>query len=497
MTRSFASLTLSFCLAVCCPSVFGATIPDSTQRYFQLDGLFASDARTPFWLQANQFGIVPRGGGMGVLPHLGWIQSRTIRKADSTLSKWKVGFGLEVVGNITTNEETKTLLPQAYGRVAYGNWELVVGRRRQLVGLADSTLGTGSFIQSGNALPIPQVQFGLAEFTAVPFTKGWISIKGFYADGFFEAGRSVTSELLLHQKQFYARLGQPHRRFKLYGGFNHQVQWGGRSPHLTVDGQMPKGFNNYIRAVTGTRLSGQVDDATDFDNTNRVGNHLGTVDVGMEWDGAAANWFLYRQSIYEDGSLYYLTNIADGLHGIRVRRKNAVNKGFHIKEIVFEGLYTKSQGGPSFIINRNQRRGKDNYFNNAQVRDGWSYFDRTIGSPFISPTSDTRWRWPNLADMFTSNNRVWAFHVGMRGTMFSNVEWTTKLSYSSNGGTYDEPFKSADLPKGPYQFSGLFMIQKPTQLLGGPARIGMSFGIDNGNLYQNASGFRFSLRRDF
>lgn len=232
--------------------------------------------------------------------------------------------------------------------------------------------------------------------------------------------------------------------------------------------------------------------STNFDSTNRVGNHLGSIDLAFEINGKRANWFFYRQNIYEDGSLYYLSSIADGLNGLRIRRKNADRRNnFTIQEIVVEGMYTKSQGGPSFIIDQNLKRGKDNYFNNAQVRDGWSYYDRTIGTPFITPTSETIWKFPNYGDAFTSNNRVWVIHTGLGGTLSRNVEWSTKLSYSSNNGVYDLLF-----PTTVYQFSGLLRVQTRTDWLGGNTLLSGSLAADLGGLYPSSYGLMLSLRKE-
>ena len=252
----------------------------------------------------------------------------------------------------------------------------------------------------------------------VPFTKGWLSFNGFYSDGLFESGRPITSGLKLHQKAFYARIGKATSRLKLYGGFNHQVQWGGKSPYLTNDGKLPDGFSNYIRAVFGT-IGGSGDDLTHFDSTSRIGNHLGSLDLAIEVETYGSSIFLYRQFIYEDGSLFYLTTLADGLTGLRIKRKNSYGANFEITEGVVEVLFTKDQGGDVFVIGNGKLRGHDNYFNNQQVLDGWSYFDRTIGTPFIPPTSQTKWRWPNYANNFTSNNRVLLWHLGAERNAFS------------------------------------------------------------------------------
>ncbi|MCF0075142.1 capsule assembly Wzi family protein [Dyadobacter sp. CY261] len=149
-------------------------------------------------------------------------------------------------------------------------------------------------------------------------------------------------------------------------------------------------------------------------------------------------------------------------------------------------LYTKSQGG-SEIIDGNQIRGKDDYFNNGQVRDGWSYYGRGIDTPFITATSENNW--PRYADFFTNNNRVWVAHVGMKGSL-EGIVWTTKLSFSSNQGTYDQP-----LPVKVYQFSGLLTATKQTSLLGG-STLQAALSVDQGKLFDNAAGLMLSIKKD-
>ena len=465
---------------------------DSTNSFMELSGMASSSSRTPFWIQSNQFGIVPRtspSGSVNIQLENFWSLNTSDRK-----NKWRVGVGIQAVGNIT--KESKLLLPQVYGTLRFKNWELFVGRKKQWVGLADSTLGTGSYAWSNNAMPIPKIQLGTTGFVAVPFTKSYVSFSAFYSEGLFENNRPITSNLKLHQKALYLRLGKATSRIKLYGGVNHQVQWGGKSPYQTINGAMPTGFKNYINLFFGRSGDSNVGKENDFDNRNRIGNHLGTVDLGMEIETYESTWFLYRQNIYEDGSLFGFNNLIDGLNGIRLRRKNSYGSNFSINEALIEFLYTKDQGGPNFNYvygDPNATRGslgRDNYFNNTQVRDGWSYYDRTIGTPFITPTSETQWKYPKYADSFTSNNRVAVFHIGLNGTLLQKVMWTSKFSYSSNIGTYDAPFVTK-----PTQFSGLLMLQKRTKILGGSTIKG-SIAADLGKLYPNTYGFTIGIRKE-
>lgn len=456
---------------------------DSVSSFIEFQGFGSSNSRTPFWIQANQFGMVSRTSPTGSA-HIGLEHFWGL--SSSGKNNWRVGLGVEAVGNL--NKQSKFLLPQLHGTIRFKNWEFFVGRKKQWIGLADSTLGTGSYAWSGNALPIPKIQLGTTRFIALPLTKGWISFSGFYSDGLFEKNRPITSDLKLHQKALYFRLGKANSRLKLYGGFNHQAEWGGKTPYYTKDGQMPNGFANYINVVTG---KAHTKTPTAQDSTGRVGNHLGSVDFALEIETYGYTFYFYRQNLYEDGSLIWLSNIKDGLNGIKITKKNSYGANFEINQMVFEFLNTKNQGGPINDVDLvDTPLGKDNYFNNAQVRDGWSYYDRTIGTPFITPTSTTKWKWPNYADSFTSNNRVSVFHLGLKGTLLRKVLWTTKLSYSSNSGTYDVPFINS-----PTQFSGLLTMQGKINIFGGTILKG-SIAADLGELYPDTYGFTLGLRKE-
>jgi len=471
---------------------FPIVYQDTTDSFIEVLGMASSTSRTPFWIQANQFGIVPRTSPTGTLN----IQLENFWSLNSSdqKNKWRIGGGIQAVGNLT--KESKLLLPQIHGTIRFKNWELFAGRKKQWIGLADSTIGTGSYAWSNNAMPIPKIQIGTVGFVSVPFTKGWVSFNAFYSEGKFENGRPITSDLRLHQKQLYLRLGKANSRLKLYGGMNHQVQWGGKSPYETINGRMPTGFKNYIQLFFGRSGDANVGSENDFDNRNRVGNHLGTVDLAMEVESYESSWFLYRQHIYEDGSLFGLKNLIDGLNGVRYRRKHSYGSNFSVTEALLEFLYTKDQGGPDFNYlygDPNAVRGslgRDNYFNNTQVRDGWSYYDRTIGTPFITPTSETQWKYPKYADSFTSNNRVAALHIGLKGAIIQKIMWTSKFSYSSNIGTYDAPFTSK-----PTQFSGLITMQGKINLFGGTILKG-SVAADLGELYPDTYGFTLGLRKE-
>lgn len=463
-------------------------------------GGMAATNQTPFWLRANQYGTVPLTNPM---LRVSAAVRLDYRPADSTgrRPRWDWGYGLNAVVNAGPQAGPSAfgssgivLLPEAYIKGRLGAFELYAGRRRETVGLADTLLTSGSYIWSGNALPMPKIQLALPAFTAIPFTKGVVSVLGAFNHGWFENTGRLTKGAYLHQAYLYGRLGKPTWRFRLYGGFNHEVMWAGYDPtlpnYIAVDGHLLSSIRYYPAVVLGTRdaISPSDKAATSFEE-NRIGNHLGSLDVGADVSLNHWNVLVYRQFVYDDGSLFYGTNLADGLNGFRLRNtRRPTGAPFWLRQLTLEYLFTGSQGGAEFDILNPKKRGRDDYFNNSQYPDGWTYFGRTIGTPFITPQTEVRATLPNHG-IGLANNRVSAVHLGLSGLLFSKIELLTKLSISKNAGTYNVPY-----PTLPTQFSGLLMASVPIDWLGGTV-LGGSLAVDAGGLLPNSVGGYVYLRR--
>ncbi len=460
----------------------------------QVQGLLATSGELPFWMRANQYGLVPRGQQL-VSVGSAWQQDYRPAPRTAADSLWKRthktdwGWGMEAVANAGTVNQV--LLAQAYVKVKRAMVEVYAGRRREVVGLGgDSPLSSGSYIWSGNALPMTKLQVAIPDFWPA---NSRLSVKGTFSHGWFNDGFVLGS--LLHQKSLYFRFGKPRSRLKGYAGFNHQVQWAGRTQRLPppfIQGEaFPASLRDYGWVVSGASLNEQPNlDSTkysDFDAGNRIGNHLGTVDVGLELRVASVSVLLYRQSIYEDGSLYYLTNIADGLHGLHLRHtETKPTRGFRLHELTLEYLNTFSQGGADFVDADALLRGRDNYFNHGQYRDGWSYKGRTIGTPFIAPQTDLRSELPQYT--YFNNNRIQVYHVGISGQVVDGFTFSVKASYSQNAGSYQEPF-SRLLGQRSAIGSLAVRLNKKGVLLN------VSAAVDRGELYTDNTGFSLGLSK--
>ena len=269
--------------------------------------------------------------------------------------------------------------------------------------------------------------------------------------------------------------------------------WGGQSqfidPRFTNHGgRLPANFRNYLALVFGIRGKESDKTISSFE-WNRIGNHLGSVDIGANINIANMNLTIYRQFLYDDGSLYYGTNLNDGINGLRLKRVNQEHDSFlNFKQATFEYVYTGSQGGSTFDILNPDLRGRDNYFNHTQFLDGWTYFGRVIGTPFFTTDAETSKSLPRYGAGI-ANNRVRVFHFAVNALAFSKLDLTARLSFSRNFGTYNIPF-----PTSPNQFSGMLTASLPINLLGGMVVNG-SVALDSGELLPNSAGFYLGLRK--
>ncbi|MFN8346826.1 MAG: capsule assembly Wzi family protein [Spirosomataceae bacterium] len=444
--------------------------------------LFLFNGKSPFWIKTNQYDIVPKSKA-AAFSSQGSINADYQR---DSLNQFKhlLGWGAKIAPVINLSDTIHFVLPEAYLKLRVGSFEIWGGKRREVYGiLGDTLLSSGSYSWSGNAFPMPKIQINTIGFVTIPLTKNFLAFNTNFSHGWFGNmpviyGRMGTKSVIgyLHQKSFYLRFGKPNHKINFIGGFNHQAQWGGEN-QIWPAGLPPK--EAWWAVVIGKPWEG-----------SRVGNHLGTLDVGLLYRlKNNKSLFFYRQNIYDDGSLYTFLNIQDGLQGVVFsnRREQDYTHTFTLGKLAAEWLNTTNQGGPVFDFQR-QIFGRDNYFNHYVYGQGWSYKGEMIGTPFIPAQTDVKKTSPPVKDAITNNNRVQMFHLAANGWM-EDWQWLVKASFSMNYGLYEVPFA-----KKRNQLSVLIRLQKELPWLNGLDWY-TSVAFDVGTLYDSSVGLQIGLRK--
>jgi len=428
--------------------------------------------QTPFWLMSNQYGLITPDKYNAYIR----LGLRTNISADRKID---YDYGFDVIDR-QSNRANKLYLHQAYARLKLYFVNIQAGVMEEKFGNQDSSLSSGGLLWSGNARPMPKVTILVPEFTAVPFTGGYLEFKGGLSHGWFGDNQFVKDSWL-HHKFGYLQFGGRLPVHISYG-FHHFAQWGGESTDPAI-GKMPQSFNDFLRMVVAENGD---KNKIDFEHLNALGNHLGSHNFGLDVDFSKFETGVYWQTIFEDSSGREFRNIKDGLWGIYFHSKD---RNRLINGLVYEFINTTDQSGPIDSYSDNEEIwpiGNDNYFNNGIYRFGWTYHNMVIGTPLI--TSPSVLKIPESGYEHIWNNKVICHHLGVEGK-YRILQYKLYATYSLNYGTNAYPYKPA-IP----QYSFMLQMQIADKLPWG-INTSLALGIDHGKLYGNNAGFRLSLSK--
>ncbi|SKB60040.1 capsule assembly Wzi family protein [Dyadobacter psychrophilus] len=450
----------------------GGFSQDSTLHYSaEIKGALAS-TQTPYLFHTNTYGVIPTSGSFALAQA---SFHKLYNQHNPRFFQWSAGA--EFVAR--ANKSSSVFFTDLFLAAKAGPVEVSIGQRKEFYGLGDSLLTTGSVAISSNARPYLKIQISTPHFVNIIPGNDIISFKFSYSDGLFGPAKSIygnritVPETYLHQKSIYLKLGKKSHILNLFAGFNHQVMWGGEDKIFSGGLKRSEAYG-YV--VLGKPWA-----------ASRVGNHFGTIDVGVQLQGKSWTTFLYRQSIYEDGSIANVSNITDGLNGLRFKRNTRQYDSFRLNTILLEYVYTKYQGGDVFDFVTGTF-GRDNYFNHYVYSQGWSYKGRTLGTPLIAPQHLMRGELRSSPNLFTANNRLIALHAGIDGSI-NKVTFLLKASHSINSGTYNRPF-SGSLN----QTSLLARTEIPLTFMN-ESHLNLSLGTDFGHFYPNNTAILIGWRK--
>ncbi|EOR94088.1 hypothetical protein ADIARSV_2701 [Arcticibacter svalbardensis MN12-7] len=487
-------------------TIFGQKL--NIKNEIEIQTIGTNSKSVPFWFRSNKFGSLPSPGLSESIILRSHMDYDTLKK----IVDW--GFGFEGRGNI--GKDFKLLLIEGYAKMKTGIFQIKAGRAKDVMGLnGDSILSSGNFSMSGNALGIPKLEISIPNYYTIPIWDGIFSFKGTFSHGWLNklpirdtiGGDANTGNYIIskknhiktyfHQKSFYIRFGKEYWKIKFYGGFNHQVYWS-NGKDIYGDDYKLSSLESFLYVSTGQTYGGH---GLKIERS-KLGNHLGSVDIGIQYDFNNYKLIIYRQNFYDVGGLSNLANIKDGLNGITLENQKHNKNTFYWKKILFELLYTKNQAGE--LNSKPTKSGDENYYNNYLYKEGWSYQQLGLGTPFISLKDDTKdGLASNPLDYFI-NNRVIALHTGID---FSIYGWNCigKFSYSKNFGTYGTSAignslgsirhpNYGNLFKEVNQFSSYIEGNK---ILKNGICFGIAAGLDQGHLLNNSLGGILKLSKTF
>jgi len=457
---------------------------------------YVTSGYVPFWLRSNQFGSIPLDNAS-----ISFIGS--IRKDYDKKNKKLFDWGASIEGRANIGKNSNFNLIEGYAKARLSIFELRAGRSKEITGLCDSTLSSGAFAVSGNSLGIPKIQISIPEFYSIPIFGDLFAFKGNYVHGWIGnipvnmLNSTVdTLKTFLHQLSFYGRFGKPGWKLKLFGGFNHQAQWGSE-PEYYGSYYTLSDLECYWYVISGKAYG------TNNIPTSKVGNHLGSIDLAVEYNFKKVRLFVYHQFFYDVGALYYLANIRDGLSGVSLtNRQKSRYQNFKWKKILVEFFYSKNQAGEFW--SPVTPSGDENYYNNDTYVEGWSYKGIGVGNPLIGTRYGIREELPADPGDYFINNRVVALHVGFEASL-KNWGFILKSSYSLNNGTYGTSEEGHSLGEIHYppqhgifpetkQFSSCFEVNKELKK---HLKLGLVGAFDVGDLYYNSVGIQFRVAKTF
>ena len=374
------------------------TARDTLCYIASVSAVASSGTTAPFWLHANE------QGNISDAPFSGNITAGVYKRATRPSRWFDYDFGVILTGRFDTRRATG-YFNELYAHVRLYIVDVTAGIQPLYAGSQDRRLSTGGLLFSGNAHPIPRVSIGFDHYIPFPGLFGYMEIKGGLTHGWFEDG------VLLHYKFAGVRLGGS-LPVNISYEFHHAAQWGGTSPIYGPQSVSWQTYKNiFLGRSGGNSLSDQL---------NAEGNHLGMQELAITAKWSQWKITAYWQTLFEDRSVNFIgrRNQTDGLWGVSLQQ----SQWPFIHSVTYEFMNTTTQDGPYHDKDGLIYGGQSDYYHSSTYPQGWTYFGRTIGNPFMTP----------------DNNRVRVHHLGVAGDIYG-FEYRLLASYVRNWGRYRQP----------------------------------------------------------
>lgn len=460
---------------------------DSLRYEVELSANASSGKYAPLWFTANRYGLSSER------PQSGYLRAG-VQYGTRFGRGWSLQAGLDLAGGIDL--EAPFFVQQAYADLSWKALTLSVGaKERGSFPLGkDDRLSSGSMVEGANARPVPQVRLEVKDYWNVPFTKGWLGVKGHVGYGlmtdgrwredFVAAGEKFSKNVIYHSKSFMFRVGNVEKfPLTMEIGMLEAAQFGGSFWEKQPDGtlkliaDMPSGIKDFFKALI-PKQEGTVE--------NIDGNHTGSWNFALNYEAKTWKARLYYEHFFDDHSqlTWQYGRWKDGHIGLEVTLpRNPI-----VTKVLWEGLCTTDQTGPILYdgvagsFNDLQMSGCDNYYNHSTYP--WTHWGQNMGNPLVyGPLYGDDGR------LEFHSNRIKAHHVGISGNPAGELAYRVLLSFTRHWGTYREP-----LDETRHQNSMLFELTYTPERLKG-WQFEASCGIDDGDYLGSSVGGMLTIRK--
>ena len=472
----------------------------------------SSNDFAPYYIASNRRGTVTQ-------QHSALVSAAMWHEMDTT-QRLSWGAGIEAWGGYGSSvdyqhydvaSETMTLNAQHPARAwmqqlwvegKYRGVFLTLGQKDLSSAIVNPSLSSGDMSMSGNARAPFGARMGFVNFQNIPFTHGWLQIKG--EIGYYRFGDSkwlenhynyynsfITTNYWFNYKNAYFRTN-PNKPLVFTIGMQAACQFAGTVTyynHGTVEKQIKMNANAqafwhaFIPGNGGENLG---------DKIYVEGNHVGSWDLALDYKLYTGQVLrAYYQSVWEDGSGIGKFNGFDGLWGLEYRRDR---RGL-VTGVVAEFLTLMNQSGPlhfaykDFIDEDNPNgseigvstTGADDYYNNY-CYNGYSNRGMSIGSPMAkSPLYNTD------GYLRFTDNLLRGFHLGVTGDIGNQVGYRVLFSWRKSFGTTFIPHREA-LTCTSMMLEATYTPQRLRHL-----QVKAQLAHDHGTLYGNNTGALISI----
>ena len=396
-------------------------VGEDTLRYsLGLSAVASSGKFAPFWIQSNT------NGDISSSPFSGNLSAGIYKEAVHPERWWDYDFGVQLTGRVQSKIAGSLFEPQQRIATGYFNllyahvrlyiFDITAGIKPMIYEAADTALSMGSMVFSGNSMPLPHITIGIDRYVPFPGCFGYFEIKGGLTHGWMTDNVYIKGGFLHHKfaaLRFGGRLP-----VNISYEFHHAAQWGGVSPVYGDIGSDLRSFLNVLMARSGGVMPN--------DQLNAQGNHVGSQQLMLTGKGEGWQVSAYWQNFFEDNFAFIGDgqNLTDGLWGISLKQ----TRWPFIQGVTYELMNTTDQSGPWHDRDGMCYGGADSYYRNSIFLNGWNYWYRSMGTPFItSPLYNAD------GTIYTLNSRVMVHHVGVRGDIYG-FRYRVLASHAQNYG---------------------------------------------------------------